>query len=191
MLRSILPLLFYAALGLAPARADLIFAGTMLGSNEVPPTGSTATGFTTVDILGDLMTVDVSWSGLIGGTAAAAHIHCCVPIGTNVGVAVGFTGFPAATSGTYHNTFDLTNSSIYTASFLSAFGGGTAAGAEAALIAGLEANQAYSNIHDTQFGGGEIRANLTQVPEPSMGVMVAAGMIGLILWRRRASFVTR
>jgi hypothetical protein len=38
--------------------------------------------------------------------------------------------------------------------------GGTTAGAEAALLAGLEAGQAYLNIHTTMFPGGEIRGFL-------------------------------
>ena len=61
----------------------------------------------------------------MGGAASVAHIHCCVPVGSNTGVAVGFTGFPAATSGAYFHVFDLT--------------------AEAALIAGLDGYMAYSN----------------------------------------------
>jgi len=35
--------------------------------------------------------------------------------------------------------------------------GGTAAGAEAALVGGLAAGQAYFNIHTSPFPGGEIR----------------------------------
>jgi hypothetical protein len=165
-----------------------IYTDTMLGSNEVPPNASTATGFTVVSITGNTMQVQVDWFGLTGGNPAAAHIHCCTPQGTNVGVAVGFPNFPATLSGTYSNTFDLTDPSIYTANFLNNFGGGTAAGAEAALIAGLDAGMAYSNIHNAVFPGGEIRGFLTPVPEPSTLLLLTPGlgMLGLA-WRRKFS----
>lgn len=128
------------------------------------------------------MTVSLNWDGLIGGNPAAAHIHCCTAPGSNIGVAVGFTGFPATTSGTYDHMFNLLDASIYTAGFLNNFGGGTAAGARDALIAGLNSGMAYSNIHNAQFPGGEIRANLaaeSAVPEPSTALLIGLGMLGL------------
>jgi len=93
-------------LALAPLTlsAATIYTTTLLGSNEVPPTGSPATGFATVTLNGDLLTVDEVFSGLTGGTASAAHIHCCAPIGVTAIVAVPFTSFPSAVSGTYSNT---------------------------------------------------------------------------------------
>jgi hypothetical protein len=135
---------------------------------------------------GDLLTVDETFSGLLA-PATGAHIHCCTPVGTNTIVAVPFTGadgFPlGATSGTFDHTFDLTLTSTYTAGFLSAHGG-TAVGAEAALITGLDTDTAYLNIHNSVFPGGEIRGFLTAVPEPS-ALLVLAGAIGLGLIRRR------
>jgi hypothetical protein len=158
----------------------------MAGTNEVPANGSAATGFTSVAIDDNLMTVHVEWSGL-SGLAAAAHIHCCVPLGSNVGVAVGFSGFPAAAAGVFNKTFDLLDISTYTAAFLANFGSGTASGARAALIAGLDSGSAYSNIHDALFPGGEIRANLTRVDEPAMAWLLLAGCGGLVVMRRRLS----
>ena len=101
--------------------------------------------------------------GLTGGPAAAAHIHSCAGPGVNAGVAVPFTGFPNTTSGTYSNTFDLTQSSVYTAAFETA-NGGTAVGAESALVTALFAGLTYAKIHDAQFPDGEIRGQLTQTP---------------------------
>lgn len=170
------------------AHAKLIYEGTMAGTNEVPANGSTATGFTSVVVDGDLMTVHVTWSGLTGGTAAAAHIHCCTPLGSNVNVAVGFNGFPAAAAGTFDGSFNLLNAAIYTASFLNNFGGGTAAGAMAALINGLNSGMAYSNIHNAQFPGGEIRANLVRVDEPATRWLLVAACGAFAVVRRRAFF---
>jgi hypothetical protein len=167
------------------AHAAFIYEGVMTGANEVPANGSAATGFTSVLIDDNLMTVHVDWSGLTGGLAAAAHIHCCTPLGSNVGVAVGFAGFPAAASGVFEKSFDLLDAAIYTSGFLNGFGGGTAAGARAALLAGLDAGTAYSNIHNAQFPGGEIRATLRKVDEPAVAWLLMAGCGAFVVMRRR------
>jgi hypothetical protein len=135
-LLSVTLLVAFAAAS-ASSASILTFDADLNGANESPPTGSTATGFAEIVVDTGLNTLEVilTYSGLIGGPASAAHIHCCVPPGTNTGVAVPFVGFPAATSGTYDHTFNLLDATIYTSTFLT-FGGGTAAGAEAALIAG-------------------------------------------------------
>jgi hypothetical protein len=140
----------------------------------------------TLTLNGDSLFVDMSWSGLTGGAPSAAHIHCCTNPGTNVGVAVGFTGFPSTTSGTYQHLFNLLDSSIYTSAFLTG-SGGTAAGAEAALVAGLLAGRAYTNIHNTTFPGGEIRGLLVKTPEPGTLALLGLGLAGLGVTRRRKS----
>ena len=66
------------------------------------------------------------------------------------------------------HTFDLTLTASYNAPFVTA-NGGTAAGAEAALLAGIAAGKAYFNIHTTVVPGGEIRTFLQAFnPTPTM-----------------------
>jgi hypothetical protein len=165
--------------------ATLTFSTTLLGSNEVPPTGSPATGTAVVTLTGNILGVTETFSNL-EAPANAAHIHCCALPGSNAGIAVPFPSFPAATSGTYANTFDLTLTSTYLLAFLTA-NGGTAAGAEAALIAGLENGEAYANIHDATFPGGEIRGWLEPTPLPATLPLLAGGLgaLGLLGWRRK------
>ena len=167
-----------------PAHAIQIYEGAMTGANEVPPNASNASGFSTLTLDGNILTVDVVWSDLEGGPAAAAHIHCCTDPGSNIPVAIGFEPFPATTSGVFQAIFDLLDVSIYTASFLADFGGGTAQGARDALVAGLNAGRAYTNIHNEIFPGGEIRANLLAVPEPASLALLLAGLSGLGMMAR-------
>jgi hypothetical protein len=164
-----------AACVTSPAFADTInYTATMVGTNEVPPNASPATGFASFSLTGDLLEIHVSFSGLIGGNASAAHIHCCAAPGTNAPVWVPFAGFPNTTSGTYDNTIDLSTFSFS--------GGGT----EATLIAGLNNGTAYTNIHNATFPGGEIRGQIAATPEPATFLLLGTGAAGIIsLIRRR------
>jgi hypothetical protein len=163
--------------------AGPIYAATLAGVNEVPPVISTATGSATLTLTGNLLQVTESFSGLIGGAAAAAHIHCCAPPGTNAGVAIPFVGFPSATSGTYSNTFDLTLLATYLPAFVTG-NGGTAASAEVALIAGLNSGNAYVNIHNATFPGGEIRGFVVAVPETGSVMLLGVGLIAMAMRRQ-------
>jgi hypothetical protein len=153
----------------AKAAFEFVAAGPnapgLSSANENPPhptSSGTGTAFITWDTTTNLMTVQVTFSGLSAGTTAS-HIHCCIAAPANAGVATTvptFTGFPlAVTSGTYSHTFDMSNAASYNPAFVAA-NGGTAASAEAALFAGLQAGHSYLNIHTTAFPGGEIRGFL-------------------------------
>jgi hypothetical protein len=80
--------------------------------------------------------------------------------------------------------FDLTDAGSWNPAFITA-SGGTTAGAEAALLAGLASNQTYLNIHTTNFGGGEIRGFLVAAPEPGTFLLAGAVLAGFLIRRRK------
>ena len=151
----------------AASTAILGFAASLDGASENPPNASPGTGAATVEIdtAARTLTIRIDLAGLTGRTTAA-HIHCCTadPGSGMIGIAmtpVTLTGFPfGVTSGNYEQRFDLIHSSTYTLSFIANFGGGSTEGAEAALIAGIQAGKAYVDIHSTAFPAGEIRGFL-------------------------------
>jgi hypothetical protein len=158
------------------------------GASENPPNNSPAIGMAmaVLDDTAHTLRLAAIFSGLEANTAAA-HVHCCIAPPANVAVVVvppSLPGFPlGVTSGIYDNTLDTLDTSTYSAAFVTN-NGGTASGAEAALLAGLLAGEAYFNIHTTLRRGGEIRGFFAAVPEPGtlglclVGLVVIAVMIG-------------
>ena len=190
------------AMGTSAQAAPIMFT-TMLGNFENPATGSAGTGFAavTMDVVAHTLTVDVFFSGLTGVTTNA-HIHCCTASPGNVGVATTtptFPGFPAGVqAGSYFNIFDTALASSFSPAFVTASSPATVAGAEARLLAGLQAGQAYFNVHTNLFAGGEIRGFLVQcvpgvagscpsgpVPEPATFALMGSGLAALAAIRRR------
>ena len=129
-----------------PSCSPTSFTATLLGSSEVPPNGSAATGSgtATLDVTQTMVTVHLQFSG-ISGNATMAHIHGPAAPGATAPVMIGFTGFPATTSGTYDNTFPITPTQVN------------------AMMSGL----CYFNIHTPNFAAGEIRGQLNGVCGPT------------------------
>ena len=155
------------------AGAIITYTVVLSGTQAVPSNASTATGtaVVTLDDVALSVAVSMSFTGLTGGPASAAHIHCCVAVNANGPVVIPFTGFPTSTSGTYSNTFT---------------------GVSVANITGIEAGLAYINIHNAIFPGGEIRGDiLAPVPEPTSLCLTGLGVLavfgGLARRNRRQS----
>ena len=150
----------------ADAHASLsIYNGVLSGANESPVVDSPGTGqvVLTYSSSDSMLRVVTSFSGLTG-TVTAAHIHCCTsvaqPTAPVATMTPSFAGFPlGVTAGSYDHTFDMSQASSYNPSFITA-NGGTVAGANAALFAGLANGTAYFNIHTSLHPGGEIRVPL-------------------------------
>ena len=158
-----------------PSHANLFLLQAQLnGAEEVPPTGSPATGFGTV-LLDDqafTIAVDLSFSGLVA-PSTVAHLHEAAfgQIGPpefplDLGAALG------QTSGTIpHQVLPLTEGQADVDEFLG--------------------EEYYFNVHSTQFPDGEIRGQLLfvrAIPEPTALLLLALTGVGLVcadLTRRR------
>ena len=177
--------------GIAGAQS---WTATLNGANESPANASPGTGSATLTLTGNILTINGTFTGLLG-TTAAAHIHCCTAAALTgaAGVATttpSFAGFPlGVTSGSFSLLLDLTQASSYNPAFVTAQG--SIDNARAALLAGMNSGRTYLNIHTSQFGGGEIRGFIiSTVPEPSSVFLTTAGLLGIALIvarRRRAS----
>jgi hypothetical protein len=170
--------------------APIVYTTVLAPEPDVVSSG-TGSSIVTYDQDARTLTVSVNVQNLAAPTTVA-HIHCCTtnPFSGFVGVATfpgTFPGFPpGVTSLSYGpQTWSLADGASYTAAFLNNFGGGTVAGAEAALIAGFNSGRAYVNVHTQLYPGGEIRGFLVQVPEPWTVSLLGLGLAALAVSRRK------
>ncbi len=167
MIRSIVLSLALVLGSSLVAQADIWqFNVNLSGAQEVPPNGSTATGFATAffnDATGGL-SISGTFTGLTAN-ASAAHLHGFAPAGANASVLITLTA-TAATSGTVSGSGSIANVG---SNFTDTLGG-----------------QTYINIHNSSFPGGEIRGQMINpfaVPEP--GAMVLLSLGGMLAFVRR------
>ena len=162
--------------GLVSANAaDLFYVANLTPGQEafhnddpqgVPPdrSGSGTANFTLTDT--GSFSYTVSYSGL-SGNSTAAHIHGPGAPGVDAGVLFPLQGGTfGSTSGSFNGSVTLNQSQIDQ------------------LNGGLW----YVNIHSANFPVGEIRGQITAVPEPgTVALLVAAGGLMLTLRRKRAN----
>jgi hypothetical protein len=131
------------------------------------------TGTITLNLTGNTLTLNGSFSGL-SGNATLAHIHGpSGPFPSSAGVLYDLGGITTfgAPSGTINGAVNLIlKPGDYTV---------------AEQMADLNNAQWYVNIHSSTFGGGEIRGQITLVPEPGTWALAGLGLGSLLLWRRR------
>ena len=193
------------ALALASDAAAVIihYKADLSGLNEIPPvlTTGSGTGDVYYDTVAHTLEIDLTWSDLVGTTtvahihapATAAQIAAAIPFNGTWGVATQpgtLTGFPTGlNSGSYDGSaYSLLDEANFTTGFLSN-NGGSAAAAEAALIAYFDSGKAYINIHSGQFPGGEIKGYLVRTPElgATAGLLaLSVGAMGALMRRKRA-----
>jgi len=187
--RLVLCTIIFAGIATRSQASIISYLALLDGPSESPPNASPGTGTANVDYddAAHTLHVHVVFAGLLGNTTAS-HIHSAtaVPGVGTAGVATTtptFAGFPlGVTAGVYDNTLNMTLTSSWNPSYITA-NGGSPGTAEAALALGLAQDRAYLNVHSNLFPGGEIRGFLQPVPEP--GSLSLLGLSALALRRRR------
>ena len=173
------------------------YRAVMSGPSENPPNASPGSGVATfmIDQAAMSLSMRVPFTDLTTPTTVA-HIHCCTDTpfsGTAAPASMvpTLSDFPVGLlAGMYESTWSLADPAFYNPAFLAA-NGGSASQAMVALIDGINAHEAYFNIHTQQYPNGEIRGFLVAapVPEPGSWAMLGVGLLGLgaVLRRRGQS----
>ena len=194
----LVPLVIVAMSRVAIA-APILFTATLNSAQENNPLNtSTATGFATFE-LNDAQTALTFTATVFGldfnglqtpnnnlDNLTNAHIHAPGPPGTTASVVWGFIGAPLNDNNPNDVVFTPFANQV----------GGTVSGKWDALegqntnlatqLPNILGGLSYINFHTTQFGGGEIRGQITQVPEPATLALLGIGVACFGLRRKSA-----
>ena len=163
IVKIIVAIAFALALSTSASAVIIPLSASMDGAqaNAGAGTGSPGTGLGTItlDTGTNLLSWNISWSGLVG-LPTLMHFHGPALPNQNAGVQVG-TGVagPPVVGNAVLAPVQVND-----------------------LLAGLW----YLNLHTTAFAGGEIRGQVLVVPEPSTLLLLAGGL-GLLAATRRST----
>lgn len=160
-MRKLVALLVLLTAGLS-TQAQTSYTAT-LDPAQAGGGGRTGSGSATLTLSGTTLSWNVTYTGL-STPDTVAHIHGPGAPGVSAPVLFPFTG-----------TFNVTSGSFV----------GSTPNLTAQQISDLNAGLDYVNIHTTAFGGGEIRGQITQVPEPSTIALASVAALGMLTLRRR------
>lgn len=169
-------------LPLSAQAATSVYSFNLSSAQEVPTNLSTAAGSfqLTVDDVANTLGFVLTAFNLQGGAVTGAHIHNA-PVGVNGGVVFNLINNADFTGPVTVGAFQIPNS-------YALVGSNKAAGVTLADMINAEPWKFYVNLHTTNLPGGEIRGQVSPVPEASTFAMMALGLsvVGLIARRRRA-----
>ena len=156
VLLLLLPLLAYGGVTMAAPKSDsgvsAVYTTPLSGDEEVPPRDTKAHGVATIRISADGLSADYLVIANNIENVIAGHIHTGT-LGINGPVVVNLVSAAACET--------LNNGIRCQGSFTAAdFVGPLAGQPFSALLALLEQERAYVNVHTTQYPGGEIRGQI-------------------------------
>jgi hypothetical protein len=162
----LLPLLACAQLKSEPTSIALAI---LTGKDEIPPVDTMGVAY--VELFFNPNTSELSGGifNVFDINPTVLTIHCCEPFGTDSPIALSSPGG------------DLADPAAYDPAFLAAHGG-TATGAEAAFLNGLDNLMVFGDINN-----GEIRGYFEFIPEPRNVTLLGLGFLGIALLRRKTA----
>ena len=135
------------------------FKANLGGYQEVPAISTTGTGKLTLSLnaAGTELAYTLTWSGLQGGSAGAAHIHFAQR-GVSSGIVADLCGGtkPACQAGAAGSASGV----IAAGNILALPAQGIAAGEFAEVLMAIRSGVTYANIHTGTFPSGEIRGQI-------------------------------